>query len=97
VVGRVCERCVSSHFVLIPHSAHECGSDFRRRFISLLSYKFREFGSVTALSILEAVNVGVPKNGGGVGDAGELSFLPFATAQVAHVPLCSHVRTSYLL
>ena len=43
--------------------------DFRRRFISLLSYKFREFGSVTALSILEAVNVGVPK-GEGVSDAG---------------------------
>jgi hypothetical protein len=33
--------------------------DFRRRFLSLLSYKFREFGSVTALSILEAVNTGL--------------------------------------
>lgn len=33
--------------------------DFRRRFLSLLSYKFREFGSVTALSILEAVNAGI--------------------------------------
>ena len=33
--------------------------DFRRRFLSLLSYKFREFGSVTALSILEAANAGI--------------------------------------
>ncbi|KAJ7665664.1 GNAT acetyltransferase 2-domain-containing protein [Mycena rosella] len=37
----------------------EFAKDFRRRFISLLSYKFREFGSVTALSILEAVNTGL--------------------------------------
>ncbi|KAJ7084737.1 GNAT acetyltransferase 2-domain-containing protein [Mycena crocata] len=37
----------------------EFAKDFRRRFISLLSYKFREFGSVTALSILEAVNAGL--------------------------------------
>jgi len=33
--------------------------DFRRRFLSLLSFKFREFGSVTALSLLEATNAGV--------------------------------------
>lgn len=33
--------------------------DFRRRFLTLLSYKFREFGSVTALSILEAANAGI--------------------------------------
>lgn len=39
--------------------------DFRRRFLSLLSYKFREFGSVTALSILEAANAGVKKGSGG--------------------------------
>ncbi|GAA5823755.1 hypothetical protein JCM5353_008583 [Sporobolomyces roseus] len=32
--------------------------DFRKRFISLLSFKFREFGSITALSILEAANAG---------------------------------------
>ncbi|KAJ6601138.1 GNAT acetyltransferase 2-domain-containing protein [Mycena vulgaris] len=37
----------------------EFAKDFRRRFLSLLSYKFREFGSVTALSILEAVNTGL--------------------------------------
>ncbi|KAG8728752.1 hypothetical protein FRC12_021522, partial [Ceratobasidium sp. 428] len=30
--------------------------DFRRRFLSLLSFQFREFGSVTALSVLEAVS-----------------------------------------
>ncbi|KAF8651842.1 hypothetical protein AX16_004642 [Volvariella volvacea WC 439] len=37
----------------------EFAKDFRRRFLSLLSYKFREFGSVTALSILEAANAGL--------------------------------------
>ncbi|KAG9120419.1 hypothetical protein FRC07_004102 [Ceratobasidium sp. 392] len=30
--------------------------DFRRRFLSLLSFQFREFGSATALSVLEAVS-----------------------------------------
>ncbi|KAF8906316.1 GNAT acetyltransferase 2-domain-containing protein [Gymnopilus junonius] len=38
---------------------HEFAKDFRRRFITLLSYKFREFGSVTALSILEAADRGI--------------------------------------
>ncbi|KAJ7652167.1 GNAT acetyltransferase 2-domain-containing protein [Mycena polygramma] len=37
----------------------EFAKDFRRRFLSLLSYKFREFGSATALSVLEAVNLGL--------------------------------------
>jgi len=37
----------------------EFAKDFRRRFLSLLSFKFREFGCVTALSMLEAINVGV--------------------------------------
>ncbi|KAI0074126.1 DUF699-domain-containing protein [Panus rudis PR-1116 ss-1] len=39
----------------------EFAKDFRRRFLSLLSFKFREFGSVTALSVLEAANAGVKK------------------------------------
>ncbi|KAI0826817.1 DUF699-domain-containing protein [Trametes gibbosa] len=39
----------------------EFTKDFRRRFLSLLSFKFREFGSVTALSLLEAANAGVKK------------------------------------
>ncbi|KAG6892348.1 N-acetyltransferase 10, partial [Termitomyces sp. T159_Od127] len=39
----------------------EFAQDFRRRFLSLLSYKFRDFGSVTALSVLEAVNNGLKK------------------------------------
>ncbi|KAF8550100.1 DUF699-domain-containing protein [Imleria badia] len=43
----------------------EFAKDFRRRFLSLLSFKFREFGSVTALSILEAANAGVKKGGEG--------------------------------
>ncbi|KJA27939.1 hypothetical protein HYPSUDRAFT_34173 [Hypholoma sublateritium FD-334 SS-4] len=38
---------------------NEFAKDFRRRFLTLLSYKFREFGSVTALSILEAANAGI--------------------------------------
>ncbi|KXN84178.1 UPF0202 protein KRE33 [Leucoagaricus sp. SymC.cos] len=37
----------------------EFSKDFRKRFLSLLSYKFREFGSVTALSVLEAANAGI--------------------------------------
>ncbi|ETW81501.1 hypothetical protein HETIRDRAFT_64813 [Heterobasidion irregulare TC 32-1] len=37
----------------------EFAKDFRRRFISLLSFKFREFGSVMGLSVLEAANAGV--------------------------------------
>ncbi|GBE83103.1 GNAT acetyltransferase 2-domain-containing protein [Sparassis latifolia] len=39
----------------------EFAKDFRRRFLSLLSFKFREFGSVTALSILEAAKNGLKK------------------------------------
>ncbi|KAK7063629.1 RNA cytidine acetyltransferase [Favolaschia claudopus] len=42
-----------------PEWLGEFAKDFRRRFLSLLSYKFREFGSVTSLSILEAVNNGL--------------------------------------
>ncbi|KAJ7784801.1 helicase-domain-containing protein [Mycena olivaceomarginata] len=42
-----------------PEWLGEFAKDFRRRFLSLLSYKFREFGSVTGLSILEAVNSGL--------------------------------------
>lgn len=41
-----------------------CGLDFRKRFLSLLSYKFREFSSVTALSILEAANGGIKDKDG---------------------------------
>ncbi|KAF9014019.1 GNAT acetyltransferase 2-domain-containing protein [Cyathus striatus] len=40
----------------------EFAKDFRKRFISLLSYKFREFGSVTALSVLEAANKGIKES-----------------------------------
>ena len=35
--------------------------DFRRRFLSLLSFKFREFGSVMALSIIGAADEGIKK------------------------------------
>jgi len=35
--------------------------DFRRRFLTLLSFKFREFGRVTSLSVLKAANAGVKK------------------------------------
>lgn len=43
----------------------EFANDFRRRFLSLLSYKFREFGSVMGLSILEAANAGIKGDGNG--------------------------------
>lgn len=50
--------------------------DFRRRFLSLLSYKFRDFGSVMALSVLEAVNNGLKGyESGENGDGG--TFFPF--------------------
>lgn len=39
----------------------EFAKDFRRRFVTLLSFKFREFGSVMALSVLEAANQGVKR------------------------------------
>ncbi|THH28263.1 hypothetical protein EUX98_g5927 [Antrodiella citrinella] len=39
----------------------EFAKDFRRRFLSLLSFKFREFGSVTSLSVLEAANAGLKR------------------------------------
>ncbi|KAL4073177.1 GNAT acetyltransferase 2-domain-containing protein [Scleroderma yunnanense] len=55
----------------------EFANDFRRRFISLLSYKFREFGSVMALSVLEAANAGIKGDDhtGRVLTASELSLL----------------------
>ncbi|KAL5519901.1 hypothetical protein ACEPAG_1561 [Sanghuangporus baumii] len=39
----------------------EFTKDFRRRFLSLLSYKFREFGSVMALSILRSADEGLKR------------------------------------
>ncbi|CAE6447167.1 unnamed protein product [Rhizoctonia solani] len=38
------------------HWIGEFSQDFRRRFLSLLSFQFREFGSTSALSILEAIS-----------------------------------------
>jgi N-acetyltransferase 10 len=58
VDGRVFERCVC---LIITELSQNGGIDFRRRFLSLLSFKFREFGSVTALSVLEAADIGVKK------------------------------------
>ncbi|KAI9509481.1 GNAT acetyltransferase 2-domain-containing protein [Russula earlei] len=37
----------------------EFSKDFRRRFLTLLSFKFRGFNSITGLSVLEATEVGV--------------------------------------
>ncbi|TIB36930.1 hypothetical protein E3P84_00581 [Wallemia ichthyophaga] len=39
--------------------------DFRRRFLNLLSYKFREFPSLTALTVLEATSIGTNDDEGG--------------------------------
>jgi len=36
----------------------EFAQDYRKRFLSLLSFKFREFPSIMSLSLLEAVNAG---------------------------------------
>ena len=46
--------------VQLPRCSHSVNHflDFRRRFLTLLSYNFREFGSVTALSVIEAANIG---------------------------------------
>lgn len=44
-----------------------CGADhppfvsFRRHLLTLLWFKFREFGSVTSLGVIEAANAGVKK------------------------------------
>jgi N-acetyltransferase 10 len=46
---------------LVPQSQIDSFKDFRRRFLSLLSFGFREFGSVAALGVLEAANAGVKK------------------------------------
>jgi Possible tRNA binding domain len=51
-------------FIFIAFLCLTCAVDFRKRFLSLLSYKFREFGSVTALSILEAANAGIKDEDG---------------------------------
>ncbi|KAI0299677.1 helicase-domain-containing protein [Multifurca ochricompacta] len=37
----------------------EFSKDFRRRFLTLLSFKFREFSSVMGLSVLESTNIGI--------------------------------------
>ncbi|KAL5633140.1 hypothetical protein ACGC1H_003586 [Rhizoctonia solani] len=51
--------------------------DFRRRFLSLLSFQFREFGSTPALSLLEAISNAEQKAGRAAPEIGltELNFL----------------------
>ncbi|KAH7335177.1 DUF699-domain-containing protein [Rhizoctonia solani] len=51
--------------------------DFRRRFLSLLSFQFREFGSASALSILEAISNTEQKSGRAAPEIGvtELNFM----------------------
>jgi hypothetical protein len=58
--GRVCKRFVNEE-VVKALSLLTPSSDFRRRFLSLLSFKFSEFGCVTALSVLDAANAGTKK------------------------------------
>lgn len=45
-------------------------ADFRKRFLALLSYKFREFTSATSLSIIEAATAGAKR------DDSRRAFLP---------------------
>ncbi|GJJ13493.1 hypothetical protein Clacol_007747 [Clathrus columnatus] len=56
--------CVMVRGIGEPHGEHvdwlaEFAKDFRHRFLTLLSFKFREFGSVTALGFIEAINSGI--------------------------------------
>ncbi|KAH7106917.1 DUF699-domain-containing protein [Auriculariales sp. MPI-PUGE-AT-0066] len=53
----------------------EFAKDFRRRFLSLLSYQFREFGSRTALSIIEAANAAIVPEPSRALSSVELSYL----------------------
>ncbi|PWZ03216.1 DUF699-domain-containing protein [Testicularia cyperi] len=61
-------------------------ADFRKRFISLLSFKFREFSAITALTVLEAATQGARlanQDGDGI-DAGSTSSLskPLTAAEL---------------
>lgn len=58
---RVRKRCFVALSFCYEALADDLCQDFRRRFLNLLSFKFREFGSVTALSVLEAAKAGVKK------------------------------------
>ncbi|KIM30804.1 hypothetical protein M408DRAFT_21631 [Serendipita vermifera MAFF 305830] len=53
----------------------EFAKDFRARFISLLSYRFREFGSVLGLQVLEAANGGTRDPDGHELESKELAVL----------------------
>lgn len=58
--------------------------DFRRRFLSLLSYKFREFQASTALSVLEAVSTKAVAEKRRAMDANDVRslFTPFDTKRL---------------
>ncbi len=60
--------------------------------MSLLSYKFREFGSITALSILEAVNVGVKEE-----ENAKSQFLLLTLLTLANLTQCNAFVTIILL
>jgi len=68
-----------------PNRSHQVNPflDFRRRFLALLSYNFREFGSVTALSVIEAANSGAKYAEQDQSKRGE----PFLIPQVSYVNL----------
>ncbi|KAG8874859.1 hypothetical protein FRC20_004973 [Serendipita sp. 405] len=53
----------------------EFAKDFRSRFLSLLSFRFREFGSILGLQVLEAVNGATRDSEGQELDAQELSMM----------------------
>ena len=57
-------------------------SDFRRRFLTLLSYNFREFGSVTALSVIEAANAGAKSADQGQSARGQPLMIPQVLLQI---------------
>ncbi|KAG8833327.1 hypothetical protein FRC17_010859 [Serendipita sp. 399] len=53
----------------------EFAKDFRSRFLSLLSFRFREFGSILSLQVLEAISGATHDSEGQELDAQELSMM----------------------
>lgn len=80
--GRFLDRFRVTHL-----SRPSTGTDFRRRFLSLLSFKFREFGSIMALSVIEAANTGAKTIDAGRG-RGMFNILPRSVSFVLIMAVC---------
>lgn len=71
--------------------------DFRKRFLSLLSFKFREFGGVMALSVLEAANAGVKSLDAGEAKCTRVITLPNGSTLLTLWPAIGTTELSYLM